>query len=87
MIEFIKSFEAYPRHGILLLRMIGASKTLPVLNEIERSVVAPTMVVYLIQSPFTSVSITPATVLASPIGGVAPFQVTCTTSITRSSAA
>ena len=87
MIAFIKSFDAYPRQGILVLRTMGASKTLPVLNEIARSVVAPTIVVYLIQSALTSASITPATTRASPIGAVAPFQVTCTTSITRSSAA
>ena len=83
----MNSEAAYPVHAIFETSVIGASKTLPALKEIVRSVVAPTIVVNFFQSAFTSLSITSATVagVLSAVG--APFQVTATTSITRSSTA
>ena len=86
-IEFINSEAAVPVHGIFDTSAMGVSRTLPVLNEIVRSVVAPTIVVNFFQSAFTSVSITPAIVAGLLRAVAAPFQVTATTSITRSSTA
>ena len=83
----MKSEAALPVHGIFESSVIGVSKTLPVLNEIVRSVVAPTIVVNFFQSAFTSLSITPAIVFGLLSAVAAPFQVTATTSITRSSMA
>ena len=86
-IEVMKSEAALPVHAIFETNVIGVSKTLPDLNEIVRSVVAPTIVVNFFQSAFTSVSITPAIVAGLLNAVAAPFQVTATTSITRSSTA
>ena len=83
----MKSEAALPVQAIFDGSVIGVSKTLPVLNEIVRSVVAPTIVVNFFQSAFTSVSITPAIVFGLLSAVAAPFQVTATTSITRSSTA
>ena len=86
-IEFINSEAAVPVHGIFETSAMGVSRTLPALNEIVRSVVAPTIVVNFFQSAFTSVSMTPAIVAGLLRAVAAPFQVTATTSITRSSTA
>ena len=83
----MKSDAAYPVQAILERSSIGASKTFPVLNEIVRSIVAPTIVVNFFQSAFTSVLITPAIVCGLLNAVADPFQVTATTSITRSSTA
>ena len=84
-IDLINSEDAKPVQAILDTNLIGVSKTLPVLNDTVRLPSSPTMVVYFFQSAFTSVSITSAMIFASPRNAGAPFQVTSTTSITRSS--
>ena len=83
----MKSEAALPVHAIFETSVMGVSKTLPDLKEIVRSVGAPTKVVNFFQSTFTSVSITPAIVVGLLRAVAAPFQVTATTSITRSSIA
>ena len=83
----MKLLAAVPVHGIFDNNSIGSAKTSPVVKEIVRSFVSPYIVVNFFQSSFTSVSTTPATVLTSPRAAGAPFQVTATTSITRSSTA